>query len=74
MIKQSGNDFNKLTWHELMIQSKTSTWSVVNFKKVGDRDVILKLEPKIWSHETVCRLRRARYGKLDLENQRFLGG
>ena len=23
-------DYKKLTWHELVIQSKTSTWSAVN--------------------------------------------
>jgi len=26
-------DYKKLTWHELVIQSKTSTWSATIFKK-----------------------------------------
>ena len=43
--------FNKLTWHEPAIQSKTSIWIAVNFKK-HVTSMSCTLEPAIWSHDT----------------------
>ena len=42
----------ELTWVEPAIQSKTSTWSVLNFKKKQLTSVSSKLEPAIWSRNT----------------------
>ena len=49
--EQPGPDCNKLTWYEAVIQSKTSTWSAVNFKKHMTL-MSYKAEPVIWSCDT----------------------
>jgi len=48
--KSKAPDYNKLTWLEPAIQSKTCTWAAVNFIT----QVTLmssKHEPMIWSHD-----------------------
>ena len=42
----------EFTWVEPAIQSKTSVWSAVNFKKTADLGELFKLEPAIWSRDT----------------------
>ena len=53
--EQSCPVFNKLTWHEPVIQSKTSTWSAFNFKK-HMTSMSCKLEPATWSRDTGQRI------------------
>ena len=46
----------ELTWVDPSIQSKTSTWAAVNFKKNWLTSVSSRLEPAIWSRGTGQRI------------------
>ena len=50
-----GPDHYRLMRHEPAIQSKTSAWSAVNFKK-HKTSMSSKPEPTIWSHDTGQRI------------------